>query len=265
MQFDPLLILFTILIAVALVVATLANLALAKILPNWTIRMMVCATVGMAIGFFVSVPGTAQVVDMITNADRPADLVYLPKALQPGRTYPMLLVLSPVAQPWAHMKVLRPAADKYGWILVGDDSFRNGIPFDALEPHIMNSISQACSKYPIDRTRLFSCGQSGGAMGSYHLLYAQRQLLRGVIANTGMMPFGSDPPSNAPIPANFPRNKIAVMIASPTDFRYRAMQLNQSQLQQLGWKTKWLEFQGGHAIAPAQVYEEALNWLSQQR
>ncbi|MEO8876586.1 MAG: hypothetical protein ABI461_13430, partial [Polyangiaceae bacterium] len=64
--------------------------------------------------------------------------------------------------------------------------------------------------------------------------------------------------------ARYPRNKLAVMLASPKDFRYREMHEDRNLLEGLGWKIEWLEFAEGHAYAPPAVYAQAAAWLDAQ-
>lgn len=35
-------------------------------------------------------------------------------------------------------------------------------------------------------------------------------------------------------------------------------------LESRGWKTRWIEFTGGHSFAPEEVYQEAADWLASQ-
>jgi predicted esterase len=205
---------------------------------------------------------SASTAQWCTNANSANDLVYIPKNLSKTTKYPLLVILSPSGNPRSHIKLIAPAAEKHQWIIVGDDCFKNGQPFEKSIPHIMQTIQKAQSSYPVDPNRIYAGGLSGGAMGSYYLAFMQPQLIRGIIANTGMMPFASDPPHNQPMPTNFPRSKPIVMLASPTDFRYQAMKNNKATLESLGWRVNWIEFQGGHTFAPAQCYETAIGWLS---
>ncbi len=52
-----------------------------------------------------------------------------------------------------------------------------------------------------------------------------------------------------------------VFLASPTDFRYNEMKRDRGFLESHGWKTKWIEFTGGHTLAPYEIYEQAAQWL----
>jgi predicted esterase len=108
----------------------------------------------------------------------------------------------------------------------------------------------------VDKSRIIATGLSGGGMASHYLAYAHPELFAAVIINTGMM--AEDQPT-WPHP---PRGKIAVFLASPTDFRYEQMKKNRLFLESLGWKTHWIEFPGGHRLAPSAVLEDAAEWLS---
>ncbi len=214
-----------------------------------------------AFSFLITSCAIAQLQSHTNSAN---DLLYVPKTLSRTSKSPLLLVLSPTGDPRWHIQLLKPIAEKCRWILVGDDYFKNGVDMNLCLPHILQTIQNVQSRYPIDSQKIYSCGLSGGAMGSYLLAQMRPDLIHGIIANTGMMPYVSDHPFDGSLPANFPRGKSVAMLASPTDFRYQAMIKNKATLESLGWKIKWIEFQGGHTLAPAECYESAIAWLSQQ-
>jgi predicted esterase len=83
-------------------------------------------------------------------------------------------------------------------------------------------------------------------------------LIKAVVINTGMIN-----ENYISQKSKYPRNKLAVFIASASDFRYNEMKRDRKFLEDLGWKTKWTEFGGGHMIAPASKYEEAAAWLDE--
>ncbi len=82
------------------------------------------------------------------------------------------------------------------------------------------------------------------------------QLASAVVINTGMM-------EESFMTADYPEQKVAVFLASPTDFRYKEMQRDLAFLESHRWKTKWIEFRGGHALAPDEVCEQAAQWLEE--
>ena len=90
------------------------------------------------------------------------------------------------------------------------------------------------------------------ASHGYSQFYPGR--VKAVVANSGMIEESMKGES-------YLRNKLAVFIASPSDFRYREMKSDRLFLEANGWTTEWIEFPGGHVIAPDSVYESVASWL----
>jgi predicted esterase len=42
------------------------------------------------------------------------------------------------------------------------------------------------------------------------------------------------------------------------------MKKDKAFLESIGWKTGWMEFEGGHTVAPEAIYEHAADWLEQE-
>jgi len=100
-------------------------------------------------------------------------------------------------------------------------------------------------------------GLTGGGMGSHGFAKYLPERVSALVINTGMMADGSQTD-------DYPQGKLAVFLASPSDFRYQAMQRDQAFLQLRGWKTAWIEFPGGHTLAPEASYQQAADWLEQK-
>ena len=81
-------------------------------------------------------------------------------------------------------------------------------------------------------------------------------LVSAVVINTGMM-------EESFMTADYPSEKLAVFLASPTDFRYKEMQRDRAFLESHRWKTKWIEFPDGHTLAPDNLCEQAAQWLEE--
>ncbi|MFA5140778.1 MAG: hypothetical protein WC728_16250 [Elusimicrobiota bacterium] len=77
-------------------------------------------------------------------------------------------------------------------------------------------------------------------MGSYSFAFLHPELISGVVVNTGMMHEYEKTRRDL-----FPRGKFAVLLASPTDFRYEEMRGDREFLRSLGWRTERIEFEGG--------------------
>jgi poly(3-hydroxybutyrate) depolymerase len=185
-------------------------------------------------------------------------VLYLPSELDLQSRHPLLVALSPSADAWSMIRAWQPVVEKHKWLLYASKTSRNGVPYAGIVPPLIAAIKSVSTDYPVDKSRIIATGLSGGGMASHRLAYAHPELFAAVIINTGMM--AEDQPT-WPHP---PRGKIAVFVASPTDFRYEQMKKNRLFLESLGWKTHWIEFPGGHRLAPSPVLEEAAGWLSQE-
>jgi hypothetical protein len=62
----------------------------------------------------------------------------------------------------------------------------------------------------------------------------------------------------------YPKARLAVFLASPTDFRYQEMRHDRQMLERFEWKTEWIEFEGGHKPAPPAAYEQAARWIDER-
>ncbi len=192
--------------------------------------------------------------------ERPAYLVYVPSGIQRDARHPLVIALSPSGSASQMIAAWRPISEKFKWIILASKEFRNGIADDAILRRIKSAVQEGEPGLPIDRAKIIASGISGGAMGSHHFMLYYPDFLCGVIVNTGMM----DREYSYPHKADYPKRRLAAFLASPTDFRYNEMKQDRGFLESLGWKTIWIEFAGGHTMAPVAVYAEAARWFERQ-
>jgi predicted peptidase len=155
--------------------------------------------------------------------------------------------------------VWQGVADRHGWLVMASKFFRNGIDVNRILISLLEDARTLAMVYPIDTSHIVASGFSGGGMGSYELAELAPELISALVINSGLMHR-----STRQVPDQYPKGKRAVYLASPTDFRYREMETDRVWVERLGWKTKWIEFQGGHIPAPDSAYEEAAGWLETQ-
>ncbi len=188
--------------------------------------------------------------------DHQTYLVYLPDDLEAGKRYPLVFALSPGANAASMISAWVPAATKHHWIVAASKEFHNGVEFGVSFRQIEAELNDVESNYAIDTTHVILTGLSGGGMGAHGFSKFYPSRVQAVVINTGMMDstFMTD---------DYPEWKTAVFLASPTDFRYTEMQRDRSFLEQHRWKTHWIEFEGGHRMAPDSVYELAADWLDE--
>jgi predicted esterase len=194
--------------------------------------------------------------ETIKLTDRQTYLVYLPDGIELGKRYPLVFALSPGANAASMISAWVPAATKHHWIVAASKEFRNGVEFGVTFRQIEAELNDVESSYPIDTTHVILTGLSGGGMGAHAFAKFYPGRVQAVVINTGMMDsvFMTD---------DYPEWKTAVFLASPTDFRYTEMKRDRSFLEQHRWKTDWIEFEGGHRMAPDTVYEQAADWLDE--
>jgi predicted esterase len=186
--------------------------------------------------------------------EHPTYLAYLPEDWKPEQSSPLVFALSPTADPRSMISAWSAVADKHHWLVAASKEFRNGQQFASSLKQIEAELNAVERDYVINTRRVIFTGISGGGMGAHAFCEYYPNRVSALVINTGMM--------NAPfMTADYPEGKIAAFIASPTDFRYGEMKRDQSFLKSHHWRTTWLEFAGGHRLAPAAVYEQAAVWL----
>lgn len=188
--------------------------------------------------------------------EHPTYLIYRPVGWKAEEKYPLVFALSPTGDARSMIAAWSSVADRHHWLVAASKEFHNGQEFAPSLKRIAAELDAVERDYSVNTRRVIFTGLSGGGMGSHAFskFYADR--VCAVVINTGMMhtPF---------MTGDYPEGKWAVFLASPTDFRYGQMQRDRSFLELHRWKTKWIEFSGGHTMAPAPVYEAVAVWLEE--
>ncbi|MBU1043567.1 MAG: hypothetical protein KJ915_04115 [Candidatus Omnitrophica bacterium] len=186
-------------------------------------------------------------------------LLYLPQGLVAGKVYPLIVAFDPGANAQAMINFWKPIADEKKLIVYASKKFRNGQNdwFKSEE----KMIEAVIKSYPVNRKRIITTGISGGGMGAHMVAYYRPDLVLAVISTVGRINpfFKTDPKAKQ----DYPQSKIAVFLSGTNDFNAAEMRKDQQFLSQLYWQTKWLEFKGGHEMAPQELYKQALSWIEQ--
>jgi len=186
-------------------------------------------------------------------------ILYLPAGLQPNVKYPLVVALSPSADAESLLRVWQAPSERHKWIVLASKEFRNGTGREVLS-YLASLIREIAAAYPVDTRRIVTTGISGGGMGAHAMALFYPDLISAVIPNTGMIHRNHISSRRS----EYPKGKIAVFLASPTDFRYQEMKGDREFLESLEWRTLWIEFAGGHTFAPEDVYLSAAEWLESQ-
>lgn len=194
------------------------------------------------------------------TVDSSAYIIYIPSGVSEQKKYPLVIALSPNADAHSMIGIWRSVSEKYKWIIFASKEHRNGMDMKKTSDDLANALKSLSGNYPIDKSKVIVTGFSGGAMSSHAFSMFYPRLISAVVINTGMIHEYYAVDKKYP----YPTNKIAVFLASPTDFRYNEMKRDRKFLEGLGWKTKWIEFEGGHTVASQAAYDEAAKWLAVQ-
>jgi predicted esterase len=188
--------------------------------------------------------------------EHPTYLIYLPDGYQTGKPYPLVFALSPSADAFSMISVWAPVANRHGWIVAASKESRNGVDFDLVLQQVEAELDDVEKNYKIEPDRVIFTGLSGGGMVAHAFSKFHPARVTAIVINTGMMEetFMTD---------DYPQGKLAVFLASPADFRYQEMQRDRSFLEAHHWKTTWIEFSGGHTLAPVAIYEQTAAWLEE--
>ena len=181
------------------------------------------------------------------------------------------MVFSPSGDANSLINFWKPIAEKYQFVIFASKLYHNGMYPDQLiiiAEKSYNALREVCINYKVDTAKIIYSGLSGGGSFSYYLNYVMPSVAFGLIINTARMwedtvydPIMSD---IASAQNHYSLKPKVAMIASPTDFRYSYMQRDFALINNLGWKNFWIEFIGGHRLAPYETYYKAIDWLMEK-
>lgn len=176
--------------------------------------------------------------------------LYLPSHYSPDKRWPIVYVFDPNGRGNVPVELMKDAAERYGYIVVGSNNSKNGswkIEGDAAQA----MWDDTHARLAIDDRRIYFAGFSGGARVA--VVLAQRcKCAAGVLLNGAG--FGGKPPSRD--------NSFAVFAAVGTyDFNYPELSDLDDKLEQAGFPHALRHFDGTHQWAPANVMDEAFAWF----
>lgn len=188
-------------------------------------------------------------------------MMYIPGGIDQGKKYPLVVAFSPNADAASMINTWKNVSEKYKWLILASKESQNGADMKKVCDNHAGILRFIIVNFPVDSDKIIASGFSGGGMQSHGFVMYYPKLIWAVVVNTAMIHESFRGGKEAYF---YPRNKLAVFLASPDDFRYDVMKGDQSFLQGIGWKTKWIEFKGGHTMAPDEAYQQAAQWLEEQ-
>jgi phospholipase/carboxylesterase len=160
----------------------------------------------------------------------------------------------------AHMAVLQPYAQQFGFLVLGVDS--RGTTWDGIRDRfgpdvafINRALKLAFSRYAVDPNRVVVSGFSDGASYALTLGLTNSALFRKIVAfSPGFIPPSDTPRAGSPrIFVSHGQNDPVLNIATTSRAIVPYLQGN-------GYDVTYTEFAGGH-VMPEEIVEQAGGWI----
>lgn len=196
------------------------------------------------------------VIESVTCREHPEQsyALFLPSAYSPDRPAPIVYAFDPVARGSLPVKLLKEAAEKYGYIVVGSNNSRNG-PAEPQQEAANAVWRDTQQRLAIDNRRVHFTGFSGGARFATFLAI-------GCKCAAGVISHGAGFPNGTPLESPIEFNYFAAV--GNLDFNFPEVTDLAAHLDANGSTNRLRQFQGTHQWAPAEVWEEALLWMELQ-
>jgi hypothetical protein len=191
------------------------------------------------------------IVDSVASLDDPRETyaLYLPSDYTADRVWNLLIAFHPAARGREFVATYREAAERYGYIVAGSNTSRNG-PWDGATRAVRALSRDLGRRFAIDADRVYVTGHSGGARLAMEVGLANH--LAGVIA------------SSAGFADARPRRSVRFPVfatAGIDDFNYRELRRLDDTLTSPHYLAV---FAGAHTLPPAAVALQAIEWLELQ-
>jgi predicted esterase len=181
--------------------------------------------------------------------------LFLPSNYTPAKKWPILYGFDPAARGPMPVERFKGAAEKYGYIVVGSNTSRNGaVGVTAAAVEAM--LDDTHARFAIDDSRIYTTGFSGGARVACGVGYMLKGSVAGVIACSGGFPSNITPSRATPF--------ALFGTAGTEDFNLPEMKQLDKALDEFAIPNRFEVFDGGHEWARADLCQEAIEWMELQ-
>lgn len=194
-----------------------------------------------------------EIVEKIETVADPAQsyALYLPTSYDPAKKWPAIYAFDPVARGALPVQLLREAAERYGYVLVGSNNSRNGPVRPQVEAFqaMWNDVHRRLS---LDDRRAYATGFSGGARAASTAAVLCRCLAGIIAVGAGL----SDPNGPAKDQA------FAVYgIVGDEDFNYPELVRLHERLEEFNIENELRTYAAPHQWPPAEEMTAAVAWM----
>lgn len=180
--------------------------------------------------------------------------LYLPSAYSSDKRWPIVYAFDPGARGSIPVELMKDAAERYGYIVVGSNNSRNGswkIEAEAAEALVQDTHA----RLSVDDRRVYLAGFSGGARVAARIAQLCK-CAAGVLLNGA----GFQPESSTSHDGPF----VVFAAVGNYDFNYGELVRVDEDLEKLGYAHFLRRFAGPHQWAPSSAMDEALAWFRLQ-
>lgn len=201
---------------------------------------------------------TGQVIETVAcEADATQTYtLYLPSAYSKDKRWPILYAFDPSGRGRVPVNLLREAAERYGYVVVGSNNSRNGVSAQQLNTIINVLWKDTRKRISIDDRRIYAAGFSGGARVANRLASSCGGCVAGVISCGAGFPPDIRPDASLPY--------FFYGTVGWNDFNFRELRALDRTLDSLGVAHRVEPFDAAHQWGTKDVLEEAVAWLEVQ-
>jgi len=185
--------------------------------------------------------------------------VYTPTGFDPENPPPLIISFSPGGNGLQMVNSMKSSAEKAGWLLIGCNQLKNNMKEESvvirkMEDELINDIF---ARIPNDPRRIYLAGFSGGAARSYGISARREERITGIIAYGGWL--GGDKFFDKP----YCKYMAIAMVNGDGDKAANSWtSKDENALNRRSCNVEEFSFEGGHAIAPANVIDDVITWLN---
>ncbi len=177
--------------------------------------------------------------------------LYLPSDYDKKKQYPVIFAFDAHGNGSRAVELFRADAEQYGYIVIGSNNSKNGLPADA-SMRIWEVMSgEAFSNLSIDRNRVYTAGFSGGSRVASSIAIYKGGIAGVIGCSAGF------PALNQPIQYKFDY----IGFVGNEDMNYLEMLTLDDALEQAGYRHHLVIFNGTHDWPPVNNLREAFIWL----
>ncbi len=175
--------------------------------------------------------------------------LYLPTNYDINKTYPVIYAFDPHGNGGIPVALMKNAAEKLGFIIIGSNNSRNGLRSDELNRIVNSLLSDTQQKISVDPRKIYTAGFSGGARVACMVAQSIGGV-KGVIAcSAGFQADGS------------PLGFRYIGIAGSQDMNYLEVKQISDYLESSNQPHQLLVFNGKHQWPPESTISEAMDML----